>query len=194
MDIIPCLPSSYRGSERVLTVLKMSDMLSDTNVGFSYVVFDSNQWFLSGFLQPIGALNPKRAAFYAERYETWDDDSTPSHHYTTMYSTAQSTLMWMLRIVSTCRTSHIYKTLTSGEPGEHTAEKSARLLYPVSLPVSLQEPFTTFFLNANDNKFDHPERAFSGIGCSWRNCQRDTADVKVTIPDGMKERRPEEMS
>lgn len=45
--------------------------------------------------------------------------------------------------------------------------------------LSLQEPFSTFFLNANDNKFDNPERAFSGIGRSWRNCQRDTADVKV---------------
>ncbi|KAF3705764.1 Neurobeachin Lysosomal-trafficking regulator 2 Protein BCL8B [Channa argus] len=93
--------------------------------------------------KPIGALNPKRAAFYAERYETWDDDSTPSHHYTTLYSTAHSTLMWMLRI----------------------------------------EPFTTFFLNANDNKFDHPDRGFSGIGRSWRNCQRDTADVKELIPE-----------
>uniref|UniRef100_A0A3Q2NNT0 Neurobeachin n=1 Tax=Fundulus heteroclitus TaxID=8078 RepID=A0A3Q2NNT0_FUNHE len=93
--------------------------------------------------KPIGALNPKRAAFYAERYETWDDDSTPSHHYTTLYSTANSTLMWMVRI----------------------------------------EPFTTFFLNANDGKFDHPERAFSGIGRAWRNCQRDTADVKELIPE-----------
>uniref|UniRef100_A0A671WUJ7 Neurobeachin n=1 Tax=Sparus aurata TaxID=8175 RepID=A0A671WUJ7_SPAAU len=93
--------------------------------------------------KPIGALNPKRAAFYAERYETWDDDGTPPHHYTTLYSTAHSTLMWMLRI----------------------------------------EPFTTFFLNANENKFDHPERSFSGIGCSWRNCQRDTADVKELIPE-----------
>ncbi|MEQ2157896.1 hypothetical protein GOODEAATRI_006540, partial [Goodea atripinnis] len=88
--------------------------------------------------KPIGALNPKRAAFYAERYETWDDDGTPSHHYTTLYSTAHSTLMWMVRI-----------------------------------------PFTTFFLNANDGKFDHPERAFSGIGHAWRNCQRNTADVKA---------------
>lgn len=43
----------------------------------------------------------------------------------------------------------------------------------------MQEPFSTFFLNANDSKFDNPERAFSGIGRSWRNCQRDTADVKV---------------
>uniref|UniRef100_A0A8D3DRG2 Neurobeachin n=1 Tax=Scophthalmus maximus TaxID=52904 RepID=A0A8D3DRG2_SCOMX len=93
--------------------------------------------------KPIGALNPKRAAFYAERYETWDDDSTPPHHYTTLYSTAHSTLMWMLRI----------------------------------------EPFTTFFLNANDGKFDHADRSFSGIGRSWRNCQRDTADVKELIPE-----------
>uniref|UniRef100_A0A8C6LM26 Neurobeachin n=1 Tax=Nothobranchius furzeri TaxID=105023 RepID=A0A8C6LM26_NOTFU len=93
--------------------------------------------------KPIGALNPKRAAFYAERYETWDDDGTPPHHYTNLYSTAHSTLMWMVRI----------------------------------------EPFTTFFLNANDAKFDHPERAFSGIGRAWRNCQRDTADVKELIPE-----------
>ncbi|XP_029924674.1 neurobeachin a isoform X5 [Myripristis murdjan] len=93
--------------------------------------------------KPIGALNPKRAAFYAERYETWEDDGTPPHHYTTLYSTAHTTLSWMLRI----------------------------------------EPFTTFFLNANDKKFDHPERAFSGIGRSWRNCQRDTADVKELIPE-----------
>lgn len=52
---------------------------------------------------------------------------------------------------------------------------------PNDAPLSsLQEPFSTFFLNANDNKFDNPERAFSGIGRSWRNCQRDTADVKVS--------------
>ncbi|XP_051902134.1 neurobeachin a isoform X11 [Hippocampus zosterae] len=93
--------------------------------------------------KPIGALNPKRAAFYAERYETWDDDSSPPDHYATLYSTAHSTLMWMLRI----------------------------------------EPFTTFFINANDGKFDHADRTFSGIGRSWRNCQRDTADVTELIPE-----------
>ncbi|KAJ3589733.1 hypothetical protein NHX12_010576, partial [Muraenolepis orangiensis] len=93
--------------------------------------------------KPIGALNPKRAAFYAERYETWEEEGTPPHHYTALYSTADTTLGWMLRI----------------------------------------EPFTTFFLNANENKFDHPERSFSGIGRSWRNCQRDTADVKELIPE-----------
>ncbi|XP_057676679.1 neurobeachin a isoform X3 [Corythoichthys intestinalis] len=93
--------------------------------------------------KPLGALNPKRAAFYAERYETWDDDSSPPDHYATLYSTARSTLLWMLRI----------------------------------------EPFTTFFLNANDGKFDHADRTFSGIGRSWRNCQRDTADVTELIPE-----------
>ncbi|XP_077449030.1 neurobeachin a isoform X5 [Stigmatopora argus] len=93
--------------------------------------------------KPLGALNPKRAAFYAERYETWDDDSCPPDHYATLYSTARSTLLWMLRI----------------------------------------EPFTTFFLNGNDGKFDHADRTFSGIGRSWRNCQRDTADVTELIPE-----------
>lgn len=47
--------------------------------------------------------------------------------------------------------------------------------------LSLQEPFTTFFLSGNNNKFDHPDRTFSAIDRSWRNCQRDTSDVKVRI-------------
>uniref|UniRef100_A0A8C2FWE5 Neurobeachin n=1 Tax=Cyprinus carpio TaxID=7962 RepID=A0A8C2FWE5_CYPCA len=92
--------------------------------------------------KPIGALNPKRAVFYGDRYESWDDE-TPPCHYTTHYSTAASTLHWLVRI----------------------------------------EPFTTFFLNANGNKFDHPNRTFSGIARSWRHCQRDTADVKELIPE-----------
>ncbi|XP_036393305.1 neurobeachin isoform X2 [Megalops cyprinoides] len=93
--------------------------------------------------KPIGALNPKRAVFYAERYETWEDDQTPPYHYNSHYSTSISTLRWLVRI----------------------------------------EPFTTFFLNANDNKFDHPDRTFSAIARSWRNCQRDTSDVKELIPE-----------
>lgn len=51
------------------------------------------------FPQPIGALNPKRAVFYADRYESWDEE-TPPCHYTTHYSTAASTLHWLVRIVS----------------------------------------------------------------------------------------------
>uniref|UniRef100_A0A672GQY2 Neurobeachin n=1 Tax=Salarias fasciatus TaxID=181472 RepID=A0A672GQY2_SALFA len=93
--------------------------------------------------KPVGALNPKRAAFYAERYETWEDDQTPPCHYNSHYSTAANTLHWLVRI----------------------------------------EPFTTFFLSANDNKFDHPDRTFSAIARSWRNCQRDTSDVKELIPE-----------
>ncbi|KAA0704104.1 Neurobeachin Lysosomal-trafficking regulator 2 [Triplophysa tibetana] len=93
--------------------------------------------------KPIGALNPKRAVFYAEHYETWEDDGTPPHHYASLYSTAASVLFWLVRI----------------------------------------EPFTTFFLNGNDNKFDHPDRTFSGIARSWRSCQRDTSDVKELIPE-----------
>ncbi|KAL7847379.1 hypothetical protein SRHO_G00223590 [Serrasalmus rhombeus] len=93
--------------------------------------------------KPIGALNPKRAAFYAEHYETWEEDGTPPHHYTALYSTAASTLLWLHRI----------------------------------------EPFTTFYLNGNDRKFDHPDRTFSGIMRSWRSCQRDTSDVKELIPE-----------
>uniref|UniRef100_A0A8C4VJN6 Neurobeachin n=1 Tax=Gopherus evgoodei TaxID=1825980 RepID=A0A8C4VJN6_9SAUR len=45
------------------------------------------------------------------------------------------------------------------------------------------EPFTTFFLNANDAKFDHPDRTFSSVARSWRNSQRDTSDVKELIPE-----------
>lgn len=93
--------------------------------------------------KPIGALNPKRAVFYAERYETWEDDGAAPHHYSSLYSTAASTLYWLVRI----------------------------------------EPFTTFFLNCNENKFDHPDRTFSGIARSWRSCQRDTSDVRELIPE-----------
>lgn len=43
----------------------------------------------------------------------------------------------------------------------------------------LQEPFTTFFLNFQGGKFDHADRTFSSVSRAWRNCQRDTSDVKV---------------
>nr|XP_057936360.1 neurobeachin-like isoform X4 [Doryrhamphus excisus] len=93
--------------------------------------------------KPVGALNPKRAAFFTERYESWDDNRTPPCHYQCHCSTAASTLHWLIRM----------------------------------------EPFTTLFLSANNNKFDHPDRIFSSIAHSWRNCQRDTSDVKELIPE-----------
>ncbi|XP_060034939.1 lipopolysaccharide-responsive and beige-like anchor protein [Erinaceus europaeus] len=48
--------------------------------------------------KPIGALNPKRAAFFAERFESWEDDQVPKFHYGTHYSTASFVLAWLLRI------------------------------------------------------------------------------------------------
>lgn len=50
--------------------------------------------------QPVGALNPKRAAFFSERHDSWEDDQVPKFHYGTHYSTSSFTLMWLLRIVS----------------------------------------------------------------------------------------------
>lgn len=38
---------------------------------------------------------------------------------------------------------------------------------------------TTMFLALHGGKFDHPNRLFSSIAMSWKNCQRDTSDVKV---------------
>uniref|UniRef100_A0A3Q2YNQ3 LPS responsive beige-like anchor protein n=2 Tax=Hippocampus comes TaxID=109280 RepID=A0A3Q2YNQ3_HIPCM len=93
--------------------------------------------------KPVGALNPKRAAFFSDRYESWDDDQVPKFHYGTHYSTSSFTLMWLLRM----------------------------------------EPFTTFFLNLQGGKFDHADRTFSSVSRAWRNCQRDTSDVKELIPE-----------
>uniref|UniRef100_A0A8D8UFC3 Neurobeachin n=1 Tax=Cacopsylla melanoneura TaxID=428564 RepID=A0A8D8UFC3_9HEMI len=45
------------------------------------------------------------------------------------------------------------------------------------------EPFTTMYLSLQDGKFDHPNRLFSSISLAWKNCQRDTSDVKELIPE-----------
>ncbi|XP_033105986.1 lipopolysaccharide-responsive and beige-like anchor protein [Anneissia japonica] len=45
------------------------------------------------------------------------------------------------------------------------------------------EPFTTFFLNLQGGKFDHATRTFSSVATAWKNCQRDTSDVKELIPE-----------
>lgn len=39
------------------------------------------------------------------------------------------------------------------------------------------------FLALQGGKFDHPNRLFSSISLSWKNCQRDTSDVKELIPE-----------
>ncbi|CAI9734316.1 beige-like isoform X4 [Octopus vulgaris] len=45
------------------------------------------------------------------------------------------------------------------------------------------EPFTTLFLNMQGGKFDHANRTFFSISQAWKNCQRDTSDVKELIPE-----------
>lgn len=47
----------------------------------------------------------------------------------------------------------------------------------------LQEPVTTMFLALQGGKFDYPNRLFSSVALSWKNCQRDTSDVKELIPE-----------
>ncbi|TPP65009.1 Neurobeachin, partial [Fasciola gigantica] len=48
--------------------------------------------------KPIGALDPKRKAYFDERYVSWDDDTQPPFHYGTHYSTAAFVLGYLLRI------------------------------------------------------------------------------------------------
>ncbi|KAG5848457.1 hypothetical protein ANANG_G00098650 [Anguilla anguilla] len=49
-------------------------------------------------ISPSGALNPKRAAAFSERFESWEDEQVPKFHYSTHYSTAGHTLTWLQRI------------------------------------------------------------------------------------------------
>ncbi|PSN35689.1 Neurobeachin [Blattella germanica] len=94
-------------------------------------------------MEPIGALNPSRRAYFEERYNSWEHDSIPPFHYGTHYSTAAFVLNWLIRV----------------------------------------EPMTTMFLALQGGKFDHPNRLFSSVALSWKNCQRDTSDVKELIPE-----------
>lgn len=45
------------------------------------------------------------------------------------------------------------------------------------------EPFTSIFLNMQGGKFDHANRTFFSIAQAWKNCQRDTSDVKELVPE-----------
>uniref|UniRef100_A0A1I7VUH3 Putative neurobeachin homolog n=1 Tax=Loa loa TaxID=7209 RepID=A0A1I7VUH3_LOALO len=45
------------------------------------------------------------------------------------------------------------------------------------------EPFTTIFLHMQSGKFDHSNRLFHSIAESWESCQRDSHDVKESIPE-----------
>jgi len=95
------------------------------------------------FAQPVGALNAKRAEYFKQRYEGWEDEDIPKFHYGTHYSNAAFTLSWLVRV----------------------------------------EPFTSLFLSFQGGKFDHADRTFHSILQSWKNCQRDSHDVKELIPE-----------
>uniref|UniRef100_A0AC34RIY4 Neurobeachin n=1 Tax=Panagrolaimus sp. JU765 TaxID=591449 RepID=A0AC34RIY4_9BILA len=45
------------------------------------------------------------------------------------------------------------------------------------------EPFTSYFLNLQNGKFDHSDRLFHSMAEAWEHCQRDTHDVKELIPE-----------
>jgi len=53
-------------------------------------------------LQPVGALNPTRRAFFEDRYATWEHSEIPPFHYGTHYSTAAFCLNWLIRLVTQC--------------------------------------------------------------------------------------------
>uniref|UniRef100_A0A8C9V1S1 LPS-responsive vesicle trafficking, beach and anchor containing n=1 Tax=Scleropages formosus TaxID=113540 RepID=A0A8C9V1S1_SCLFO len=48
--------------------------------------------------KPVGVLNPRRAAYFSERYDSWEDKEVPKFHYGTHYSTSGFTQMWLLRV------------------------------------------------------------------------------------------------
>ncbi|KAI6202519.1 Rugose [Aphelenchoides besseyi] len=45
------------------------------------------------------------------------------------------------------------------------------------------EPFTTYFLNLQAGKFDHPDRLFNSMSEAWDGCQRDSHNVKELVPE-----------
>ena len=44
---------------------------------------------------------------------------------------------------------------------------------------SVQEPFTTMFVNLQGGRFDCPDRIFFDLRSTWEGCNKDRADVKV---------------
>ncbi|KPJ01369.1 Neurobeachin [Papilio xuthus] len=124
--------------------------------------------------KPIGALNPSRRAYFEERYSTWEHDSTPPFHYGTHYSTGAFVLNWLVRIDTVA---------PRGEVRCHCNYETQAQCPVTDGTVLDREPMTTMFLALHGGKFDHPNRLFSSIASSWKNCQRDTSDVKELIPE-----------
>lgn len=75
---------------------------------------------------------------------------------------------------------NILKTLRKHDTGQWAALRVCIRCYSICICVSVsQEPFTTFFLQLQGGKFDHANRTFHSVLQAWKNCQRDTSDVKV---------------
>ncbi|KAG5684962.1 hypothetical protein PVAND_014167 [Polypedilum vanderplanki] len=71
---------------------------------------------------------------------------------------------------------------TSGIPPFHYGTHYSTAAFTLNWLIRL-EPFTAMFLALQGGKFDHADRLFSSVSLSWKNCQRDTSDVKELIPE-----------
>lgn len=71
---------------------------------------------------------------------------------------------------------------TPGIPPFHYGTHYSTSAFTLNWLIRL-EPFTTMFLALQGGKFDHADRLFSSVSLSWKNCQRDTSDVKELIPE-----------
>ncbi|XP_058063473.1 neurobeachin [Anopheles bellator] len=71
---------------------------------------------------------------------------------------------------------------TPGIPPFHYGTHYSTAAFALNWLIRI-EPFTSMFLALQGGKFDHPDRLFSSVALSWKNCQRDTSDVKELIPE-----------
>ena len=130
------------------------------------------------FVQPIGALNPSRKEYFEERYANWEHDSIPAFHYGTHYSTSAFTLNWLIRLVS----SPLFSNRLTPSFCIVNTWLNACLFFSSNFRSKFsQEPYSTLFLSLQGGKFDYPNRLFTSMALAWRNCQRDTSDVKVEL-------------
>lgn len=70
------------------------------------------------------------------------------------------------------------KTMPAFHYGSHYSSAGAVLHYLLRL-----EPFTSQFLCLQSGRFDYPNRQFTSIPATWRNCTLSGTDVKELIPE-----------
>ena len=71
---------------------------------------------------------------------------------------------------------------TSGIPPFHYGTHYSTAAFTLNWLIRV-EPFSSIFLNLQDGRFDHADRTFHSVSTSWKNCQRDSSDVKELIPE-----------